>query len=153
MYIIYMSRHGDISERRLKMASTFEYKKVELTQAQIKAIERAKTKGDSEKIYVLTTASNPKEEWRENNPYRSLEGVPLEELAVALFVPDSYRIRRTSEELLDEYYKKAQKETLSEDHDTRIKAQATMEAILHVVSIINTPDLRKFQESINDVPY
>ena len=57
------------------MSNTFEFEKIELTQSQIKAINLARDKG--KEMYVLNTVSNPNEEWRVNNPYSSLEGVPV----------------------------------------------------------------------------
>lgn len=133
------------------MSNMFEFEKIELTPSQIKAIKLARDKG--KEMYVLNTASNPNEEWRMNNPYSSLEGIPLKNLAVALFVPDSYRLKRSSVELLSDFYKQAEKDTSSEDQEKSLRAQGKVEAILYISNIIDTPETKKFKEDISDFPF
>lgn len=128
-----------------------EFEKIELTPSQIKAIKLARDKG--KEMYVLNTASNPNEEWRINNPYSSLEGIPLKNLAVALFVPDSYRLKRSPVELLSDFYKQAQKDTSSEDQEKNLRAQGKLEAILYISSIIDTPETKKFKKDISELPF
>ncbi|AQQ55397.1 hypothetical protein [Planococcus lenghuensis] len=133
------------------MSNTFEFEKIELTQSQINAIELARNK--DKEMYVLNTANNPNEEWRVNNPYSSLEGIPVKTLAIALFVPDSYRLKRSPVELLSDFYKQAQKDASSEDDEKSVRSQGKLEAISYIVSIIDTPEIKKFKENISDLPF
>lgn len=128
-----------------------ELKKVELTQSQIKAVELAKQKG--KELYILNITENPNEEWRVNNPFSSLDGVPIEDLVIALFVRDSYRLKRSTEEVLNDFYNKVKNDSISENDDIRIKAEGKLEAILEVTDIIDTPITRNFKRNIDELPF